>query len=184
MDICSHLEGNYEHWEKLHLAPSHLLSFHVEVDMCVRMDLSLICKSGFRLRPFLDDMAWNTRLLWSLSNIPNCILYCAFHYALLMICYFEALCTVSEHEPLDFSIALVRLWRTLVTGNPLSEPHRAGNQCKSKRNLLFQHVEVVPDLKERWWPQVARSASFYTVFRGRIEKQPLGTMWLAEQCDF
>jgi hypothetical protein len=33
-------------------------------------------------------------------------------------------------------------------------------------------------------PGASCLTSFYTVFRGIIEQQPLGTMWLAEQCDF
>mgnify|MGYP007109928243 CR=1 FL=1 len=43
-----------------------------------------------------------------------------------------------------------------------------GIDVKSNRNLLLQHVGVVLHPKDRWPLQ--------SVFRGKIEQQPLGTM--------
>ena len=59
---------------------------------------------------------------------------------------------------------------------PSSEQCGAGDRCKSKRNLLFQHAGVILHPKERWRPRVVCLVSFYKVSRGRIEHQYLGTI--------
>jgi hypothetical protein len=65
-----------------------------------------------------------------------------------------------------------------------SEPCEVGDWYKNKKNLLFQHAEVILLPQERQQPWVAHSARFYTISRGRIEHQQLGTMWFVEHFDF
>ena len=57
----------------------------------------------------------------------------------------------------------------------------SGTDAKSKRNLLFQCVGVVLHMNVR---ENGPVQDIWRVFIQFSEQQPLGTMWLAEQCNF
>lgn len=83
-------------------------------------------------------------------------------------------------------------WRhTVISGEPwlAGTPFPGVNNTElgidaKARGLYYSNVLGHPAPKGEVATLSTRSASFYTVCRGRIEQQPLRTMWLAEQYDF